>query len=55
MIERTLRTATNLFPLWTVVFSGAALVWPAAFTWSFLVLLTGTVLFIVVSHFPEDR
>ena len=33
MIERTLRTATNLFPLWTVVFSGAALVWPAAFTW----------------------
>ena len=29
--------------------------WLAAFTWSFLVLLTGTVLFIVVSHFPEDR
>ena len=24
-----------------------------AFTWSFLVTLTGTVLFIIVSHFPE--
>lgn len=24
-----------------------------AFTWSFLVTLAGTVLFIVVSHFPE--
>lgn len=24
-----------------------------AFTWSFLVTLTGTVMFIVVSHFPE--
>jgi hypothetical protein len=23
------------------------------FTWSFLVTLTGTVMFIVVSHFPE--
>lgn len=23
------------------------------FTWSFLVILTGTVMFIVVSHFPE--
>ena len=33
MIERTLRTATNLFPLWTVTFSAAALVWPTAFTW----------------------
>ena len=26
-----------------------------AFTWSFIVTLTGTVMFIVVSHFPEDR
>jgi uncharacterized membrane protein YjjP (DUF1212 family) len=26
----------------------------AAYTWSFLVTLTGTVMFIVVSHFPED-
>lgn len=25
----------------------------ALFTWSFLVTLAGTVLFIVVSHFPE--
>ncbi|WP_187968436.1 hypothetical protein [Aquibium microcysteis] len=25
----------------------------AAFTWSFAVTLTGTVMFIVVSHFPE--
>jgi hypothetical protein len=24
-----------------------------AFTWSFLVTLTGTVMFIIVSHFPE--
>ena len=24
-----------------------------AYTWSFLVTLTGTVMFIVVSHFPE--
>ncbi len=23
------------------------------FTWSFLVTLTGTVMFIIVSHFPE--
>jgi len=25
----------------------------AAYTWSFIVTLTGTVMFIVVSHFPE--
>lgn len=25
----------------------------ALFTWSFLTILTGTVMFIVVSHFPE--
>ena len=25
----------------------------AGFTWSFLVTLTGTVMFIVVSHFPD--
>jgi len=24
-----------------------------AFTWSFVVTLTGTVMFIIVSHFPE--
>jgi hypothetical protein len=25
----------------------------ALYTWSFLVILVGTVMFIVVSHFPE--
>ncbi|MEM9049431.1 MAG: hypothetical protein AAGC92_12000 [Pseudomonadota bacterium] len=25
----------------------------ALFTWSFLVILVGTVMFIIVSHFPE--
>lgn len=24
-----------------------------AFTWSFIVILTGTVMFLIVSHFPE--
>ncbi len=27
--------------------------WMVAFTYSFLVTLTGTVMFIIVSHFPE--
>jgi len=27
--------------------------WIALFTWSFLTILVGTVMFIVVSHFPE--
>lgn len=27
----------------------------AAYSWSFAVLLTGTVMFLVVSHFPEGR
>lgn len=27
----------------------------ALFTWSFLVTLVGTVMFLVVSHFPEDE
>ncbi|GHF54942.1 hypothetical protein [Seohaeicola zhoushanensis] len=27
--------------------------WLAAYTWSFLTTLAGTVMFIVVSHFPE--
>ena len=26
-----------------------------AYTWSFVVTLAGTVMFIVVSHFPEDE
>ncbi len=28
-------------------------VWIALYTWSFVVTLTGTVMFIIVSHFPE--
>ena len=27
--------------------------WLVAFTWSFLITLAGTVMFIIVSHFPE--
>ncbi|WP_172291855.1 hypothetical protein [Pseudoruegeria sp. HB172150] len=27
--------------------------WMAAFTYSFIVTLTGTVMFLIVSHFPE--
>jgi len=27
--------------------------WLVAFTWSFIVTLIGTVMFIIVSHFPE--
>ena len=27
--------------------------WLLAYTWSFLVTLVGTVMFIIVSHFPE--
>ena len=27
--------------------------WMVAYTWSFLVTLTGTVMFIITSHFPE--
>ena len=27
----------------------------ALYTWSFLVTLVGTVMFVVVSHFPEDE
>lgn len=30
-------------------------IWMWAFTYSFIVTLAGTVLFIIVSHFPEDR
>ncbi|MEO1191495.1 MAG: hypothetical protein AAFY02_07050 [Pseudomonadota bacterium] len=25
----------------------------ALFTWSFIIIMTGTVMFIIVSHFPE--
>jgi hypothetical protein len=25
----------------------------ALFTWSFIIILTGTLLFVIVSHFPE--
>ena len=27
--------------------------WMLAFTYSFIVILTGTVMYIIVSHFPE--
>jgi hypothetical protein len=27
--------------------------WLGLFTWSFITILTGTIMFIVVSHFPE--
>ena len=32
-MERLLNTATNLFPLWTMLGSVGALLWPEAFTW----------------------
>lgn len=32
-MERLLNIATNLFPLWTILGSLAALFWPSAFTW----------------------
>ena len=32
-MRNAIRMATNLFPVWAVLFSGAALVWPLGFTW----------------------
>jgi low affinity Fe/Cu permease len=43
--------ATVLIGLGVVMLMQPFLLW--AFTWSFVVTLAGTVLFIVVSHFPE--
>jgi hypothetical protein len=43
--------ATALIGLGVVMLMQPFFLW--AFTWSFLVTLAGTVMFIVVSHFPE--
>jgi len=43
--------ATVLIALGVVMLMQPFALW--AFTWSFLVTLTGTVMFLVVSHFPE--
>ncbi len=32
-MREALRTVTTLFPVWAVVFSAAALLWPSGFTW----------------------
>ena len=43
--------ATVLIALGVVMLMQPFALW--AFTWSFVVTLTGTVMFIIVSHFPE--
>jgi hypothetical protein len=43
--------ATILIGLGVVMLMQPFALW--AFTWSFVVTLTGTVMFIVTSHFPE--
>ncbi len=43
--------ATVLIALGVFMLMQPFVLW--AFTWSFIVTLTGTVMFIVVSHFPE--
>ena len=43
--------ATVLIVLGVLMLMQPFVLW--AFTWSFLVTLAGTVMFIVVSHFPE--
>jgi hypothetical protein len=43
--------ASILIALGVVMMMQPFFLW--AFTWSFLVTLTGTVMFIIVSHFPE--
>ena len=43
--------ATCLIGLGVVMLMQPFVLW--AFTWSFLVTLAGTVMFIVTSHFPE--
>jgi hypothetical protein len=43
--------ATILIALGVVMLMQPFVLW--AFTWSFLVTLVGTVMFIIVSHFPE--
>jgi hypothetical protein len=43
--------ATVLIALGVIMLMQPFALW--AFTWSFVVTLTGTVMFIIVSHFPE--
>jgi len=43
--------ATILIALGVFMLMQPFVLW--AFTWSFLVTLAGTVMFIIVSHFPE--
>ena len=43
--------ATIIIGLGVVMLMQPFALW--AFTWSFVVTLTGTVMFIIVSHFPE--
>ncbi|MFN6924724.1 MAG: hypothetical protein ACK4P8_03665 [Tabrizicola sp.] len=43
--------ATLLIALGVVMLMQPFFLW--AYTWSFLVTLVGTVMFIIVSHFPE--
>ncbi|NMG37649.1 hypothetical protein GRZ55_00175 [Chelativorans sp. ZYF759] len=43
--------ASLLIGLGVVMLMQPYLLW--AFSWSFIVTLTGTVMFLVVSHFPE--
>lgn len=43
--------ASMLIGLGVVMLMQPYLLW--AFSWSFIVTLTGTVMFLVVSHFPE--
>ncbi|MGL4310352.1 MAG: hypothetical protein ACRCSU_07675 [Paracoccaceae bacterium] len=43
--------ATVLIALGVVMLMQPFFLW--AFTWSFVVTLTGTVMFIITSHFPE--
>ena len=44
-------TATGLIALGIVMLMQPFSMW--AFGWSFAVILTGTVAFVIVSHFPE--
>jgi hypothetical protein len=43
--------ASILIALGVVMLMQPWVMW--AYTWSFIVTLTGTVMFIIVSHFPE--
>lgn len=43
--------ASILIELGIVMLMQPFILW--AFTWSFIVTLTGTVMFLIVSHFPE--